>query len=121
MTTDKVHLNNLAFFAYHGALPEENSLGQKFFLDLELSMDLSVAGQSDKLDDTVCYSTVFQVVQHIVKNERFKLIEALAETIAQELLNNFGQLQAVHLKVKKPEAPIEGIFDYVGVEIYRTR
>ena len=92
MTMDKVHLNNLAFFAYHGALPEEGSLGQKFFLDLELSMDLSISGRSDHLKDTVCYNTVFQVVQSIVEHQRFKLIETLAETIAREILKKFDKI-----------------------------
>lgn len=121
MISDKVHLNHLAFFAYHGALPEESRLGQKFFLDLELSMDLRIAGQSDNLDDTVCYNTVYKLVQTIVSTQRFQLIEALAESIAQALLEKFNKLQAVRLTVKKPEAPIAGIFDYVGVEIFRTR
>jgi len=121
MSVDKVHLNNLAFFAHHGVLPEETTLGQKFFLDLELSVDLSHAGKSDSIKDTICYSTVFEIVQHIVKTQHFKLIEALAENIAQALLQTFDKLEAVRLVVRKPEAPVAGIFDYIGVEIYRIR
>lgn len=118
---DKVHLKNMAFFAHHGALPEETRLGQKFFLDLVLAVDLQQAGQSDDLKDTVCYNTVFNTVESIVKKENFQLLEALAEKIAQTLFERFEKIQSVDLTIRKPEAPIAGIFDYVGIEIHRTR
>ena len=118
---DKVLLKNLGFYAYHGVAPEETKLGQKFFIDLELSVDLRPAGTSDEPAHTVCYLQVSQVVKKCVTGQTFQLIEALGEHIAHELLKKFARIQSVRITVKKPEAPIEGLFDYVGIELLRER
>ena len=114
-------MNNLAFYGYHGVLEEENQLGQKFFIDAELKADLQSAGKSDDVEKAVNYAEVYELIKTICENEEYNLIEALAETIAQEILNEFELVLEVTIKVKKPEAPVEGIFDYMGVEITRKR
>lgn len=118
---EKILMNNLAFYAYHGALAEENKLGQKFFLDLELLADLKKAGESDDVKDTVHYGQVYTVIKDIVENNRFNLIEALASKIAKAILANFSKVEKVLVRVKKPEAPVRGIFDYFGVEFVLER
>ena len=118
---DKIVMKSLAFFGYHGVMEEEETLGQKFFIDIELYTDLNKAGQSDKVEDTVHYGEVYWVVKDIVENKRFKLIEALADKIAESVLNDFVLVQGINVVVRKPEAPIPGIFDYVAVEIRRIR
>ncbi len=118
---DRIIMKNLAFFGYHGVMEEEKTLGQKFFLDIELYTDLSKAGKSDEVEDTVHYGEVYAVVKDIVENKRFKLIEALAENIADSVLEGFTKVQEINVTVRKPEAPVPGIFDYVAVEIRRTR
>lgn len=118
---DKIVMKSLAFFGYHGVMEEEEKLGQKFFIDIELYTDLNKAGQSDKVDDTVHYGEVYCVVKDIVENKRFKLIEALADNIAESILNDFTPVQGINVVVRKPEAPVPGIFDYVAVEIRRVR
>lgn len=118
---DKIIMKNLAFFGYHGVLQEENVLGQKFFIDIELFVDLKKAGLSDKVEDTVHYGEVYEKVKNIVENKRFKLIEALAENIAETVLDNFPKVNEICIKIRKPEAPVNGIFDYFGVEIRRKR
>lgn len=118
---DKIFLNNLSFYGYHGVLTEENKLGQKFFIDLELYLDLQSAGKNDDLDESVNYAVVYELVKEICEQERYQLIEALAERIADQILAEFSKIKAVLVKVKKPEAPIPGIFDNVGVEIFREK
>ncbi|MGM0501713.1 MAG: dihydroneopterin aldolase [Bacillota bacterium] len=118
---DKILLNNLAFYGYHGVLDEEQELGQKFFIDVELSADLSLAGTTDDLKQAVNYAEVYQVIKEICEEEQYDLLEALAENMAQKILEQFELVQEVQIRVKKPEAPIEGIFDYAGVELKRTR
>ena len=73
------------------------------------------------MDDTVHYGEVYWVIKDIVENKRFKLIEALADNIAESILNDFVLVQGINVVVRKPEAPVAGIFDYVGVEIRRSR
>jgi len=118
---DKIILNDLSFYGYHGALVEENRLGQKFFIDLELYLDLESAGKSDDLNQSVSYALVYEVVKGICEEERYQLIEALAEKIADRILKEFTKIEEIMVRVKKPEAPIPGIFDHVGVEIFRGR
>lgn len=118
---DKIVMQNMAFFGSHGVLPEETALGQKFFIDMTLSIDLKKAGETDDLNYSVSYADVYADVKKIVEGDPFKLIEAVAENIASTVLQKYAAIQAVEVAVKKPEAPVRGIFDYFAVSITRTR
>ena len=50
---DRINLRNMAFYGYHGNLPSENEIGQRFFVDISLALDLSKAGQSDQLEESM--------------------------------------------------------------------
>lgn len=118
---DKILLNNLGFYGYHGLLKEEATLGQKFFIDMELYLSTRQAGLTDDMNKSVSYADVYELVKDIVENKRFNLLEALAENIASEVLDKFTLVEGLMVRVKKPEAPVPGIYDYFGVEIKRTR
>lgn len=118
---DKIIMKNLMFFAYHGVLPEENRLGQKFCISVQLDTNLKKAGITDKVEDTINYAEVYQCVKHIVENKKYKLLEALAENISKEILTKFEKVEEVKITIEKPEAPVSGIFDYFAVEIRRKR
>lgn len=118
---DKILMQNLGFYGYHGLLKEESILGQKFFLDIELDVDTKEAGLTDDMTKSVSYADVYEVVKDIVVNKRFNLLESLAENIAKEVLNKFDLVKGIMVRVKKPEAPVNGIYDYFGVEIRRTK
>lgn len=111
----------MQFYGYHGLFPEENKLGQRFNVDLELYTDLRKAGQSDEMTDSIHYGEAFEIVRDIVEGEAKDLIEAVAETIAEALLKHFDLLQACKVTVIKPDAPIPGQFDNVQIEIYREQ
>jgi len=118
---DKILMKNLSFFGYHGVLSEENKLGQKFFIDAELFVDLKEAGTTDKVEKTVHYGLAYEKIKEIVEGKPLNLIEALAENIAQSILDNFERVNQIKVTVRKPEAPVNGIYDYFGVEIVRGR
>lgn len=118
---DKIIMKNLAFYGYHGVLKEENVLGQKFFIDIEMYMDLKKAGSTDHVGDTVNYAEAYELVKEMVEEKRFKLLEALAENIAQSILNQFDPVMETVVSIRKPEAPVHGIYDYFGVEIRRRK
>ena len=118
---DKILLNNLGFYGYHGVLKEEGILGQKFFIDMELYLETNESGLTDDMNKSVSYADVYEVVKEITEKRRFNLIEALAENIAKEVLEKFNLINEVMVRVKKPEAPVNGIYDYFGVEIRRSR
>ena len=118
---DKVILSNLGFYGYHGVLEAEKKLGQKFFIDVELFVDTKEAGKNDDLTKSVSYADVYEVIKDITENKTFDLIEALAENISQVVLDKFKLVNSIMVRVKKPEAPVNGIYDYFGVEIRRER
>lgn len=118
---DKIMLKDLQFYGYHGVLPEENKLGQRFNVDVELHVDVMQAGSSDKMEDSIHYGHAFDVIQTIVEGEAKNLIEAVAEEIASKLLSDFDLLQACLVKVIKPDPPIRGHYESVSVEIFREK
>ncbi|WP_041285080.1 dihydroneopterin aldolase [Desulfoscipio gibsoniae] len=113
-------MSSMSFFGYHGVLPQERELGQQFVVDVELQLDLRAAGEKDDPDKTVSYADVYEVVRRVVTGEPSKLIEAVAEQIAGEVLQQFA-VQQVLVRVKKPAAPVPGQFSYMAVEIVRSR
>ena len=115
---DVIHLRGLEFYAYHGVMPEEQVLGQKFLIDMDLFCDLRLAGSSDQVGDTIHYGEVYQVIEACVTSDRHQLIERLAENIAQRVMARFS-CTSVRVEVHKPQAPIPGIFRDVSVEIWR--
>jgi len=117
---DKLYFNRMSFYGYHGVFAAEAQLGQRFYVDLELSLDLSRAGSTDDLRDTVNYAEIFEQVKAIVEGERYQLIEKLTQRIAEQLLAVFP-LAEVKVRVTKPNPPINGHFESVAVEMVRTR
>ncbi|EAE7105636.1 dihydroneopterin aldolase [Listeria monocytogenes] len=118
---DKIYLNELVFYGYHGVLAEETKLGQTFRVSLILGLSTKKAGISDSVDDTVSYAEVYETVKEIVEGTPFKLIEALAGKIATEVLTGYPLLEEVTVKLIKPNPPIPGHYDSVAVEIERKR
>lgn len=118
---DKILLKNLSFYGYHGVLEEENKLGQKFIIDAVLYVDMEEACGSDSVYDTVNYAEVFEIIQYHATIMKYKLIEALAHNIINEIFQKHKRVQEIEITVKKPEAPVNGIYDYFGVEIRRRR
>ncbi|WP_100405958.1 dihydroneopterin aldolase [Bacillus solitudinis] len=118
---DKIYLNEMAFFGYHGVFKEETKLGQRFYVDVTLELELQQAGQDDNLEKTINYGDVYNRVKEIVEGKPYKLVEAVAERIAAALLANYNQLTQCTIKVVKPDPPIPGHYRSVAVEITRSR
>ena len=119
MPPDVLRLRNMRFFAYHGLFPEENRLGQHFEVDIDLFGDLSRAGTSDDVDQTLNYPEIYELIEKVVTQQRFKLVEALAEHIAQEVGERFAPIDLT-LRVRKPNPPIKARFDGIEVELHRS-
>ena len=111
----------MVFYGFHGASSAEQEVGQRFVVDLEVCRDLRKPGVSDDLVDTISYSKLFKVAKAILEGPRRKLLENVAETIAQRVLDEYP-VDAVRVKVMKPEVPIKGsILAHAAVEIFRER
>jgi dihydroneopterin aldolase len=116
-----IRLYNAVFYAYHGVLSDEQSLGGKFEVDVELRCDLSKGAKSDHLKDTVNYERVYDSIRSSVTGRKYFLLEALAKAISQEILKNFRQVVEVTVKVRKPGAPVRGVIDTVEVQLTDVR
>ncbi len=119
--SDRIILSRLAVYAYHGVHAEEERLGQRFYISVECGLDLAAAGRSDDWSRTVCYGQLTELVNGIATGRRFKIIEALAEAIAGEVLSRFPRVERVRVTVEKPEAPVPVVMDHFAVEIERRR
>lgn len=118
---DKLVLTGMTFRACHGVLPVERRRRQEFRVTVELETALAPAGNSDALADAIDYCVVQAVVREVVEGAHRKLIEALAEDIAQRLLTTFPAVQAVTVELLKPTPPVSFKFAGVSVRIRRGR
>lgn len=110
-----IHLKQMRFHGRHGVLPEEAALGQLWILDLALVTDIAQAAATDDLAQTVNYAEVYSLCQDIVTNERFALIETLANHILSSVLAAHPRVKSATVTVHKPQAPIPGIHDGVAI------
>ncbi len=118
---DKIIINDLKLYAYHGVNPEEKVEGQNFFLDIECSTDLSLPCKTDNVDDTVSYAQIIKLTRKAFTAEKYDLIEKAAQVVADEILDNFEKIEKVEITLKKTEAPMKADFGYVAVKIKRER
>jgi dihydroneopterin aldolase len=118
--TDKILLIGAHFFSHHGVSDDERRVGGRYVVDVELSLDLREAAASDDLKDTANYAEMYSTVRDIIEGKSFRLIEALADAIAQALLTRYAA-ESVTVRVKKQPPPTNGIIDYAGVEVTRSR
>jgi 7,8-dihydroneopterin aldolase/epimerase/oxygenase len=110
----------MVFEGRHGYYEHEQLQVQPFEVDVELILNLQPAGLADDLKRSVDYALVHKVVRQIVESTTYRLLEALAEAIAHEILAGFPA-EEVGVRVRKPKVDLGGPLDYAGVEIWRTR
>ena len=122
MGGDRVLLGGMVFYGYHGALPAERELGQRFVVDIELDCNLRPAGLSDDLSKTVDYGEVHRKTREIVEGESVNLIETIAERLAASILKEHSLVETIRVRVTKPDVRLGNtILDGSAVEILRHR
>ena len=118
--TDRIVLRRMMFWGRHGQTDEERAEPQPFEVDVELILNLQPAGVEDDLSQTVDYARAFQIARELVEATNFKLVEAIAEGLAHELLRVLP-VNEVGVRVRKMRVPVDGRIDHAEVEIWRTR
>jgi len=116
---DCIHLEGIRCYGYTGYLPEEQVLGQWFEVEVTLWLDLSMAGKSDAIEDTIDYRNIISTVQHLVKTSKFALVERLATAIAESILQVKG-VEQVKVRLSKPAAPIPDFGGKITIELTRS-
>jgi len=115
---DIVEISNLRCYGYVGYFPEEKILGQWFEVNVRIAYDLSKAGQTDKLTDTINYAEVVKLIKERIASSKYDLIERLSEVIAQDILK-ISLVQNVKLRLTKISPPIPDFSGQVSLEIVR--
>ena len=119
---DRILLEGMIFHGRHGTLPAERELGQPFVVDVELRLNLRPAGLSDDLARTVDYGGVHRLAREIVEGEPVNLTETVAERIAASILEDHPAVEAVRVKVAKPDVRLDDtVLAGSAVEIVRHR
>ena len=116
-----VRLVNMVFYAHHGVLKEEHTIGAKYEVDAELSFDFSEAARLDDIKKTIDYGAVYRDIQEALTQKKYFLIEAVAYEIAHDLLRDFELLDRVTIRVRKRNPPVNGICDYAEADYSTTR
>ena len=118
---DKIVMKNMRFVSHSGVLPKEKEEGQEFVVTLTLEIKDIPGCRSDDLLDTVNYAAVFELVRDYVEDVSCNLIEYMAEHIIRKVMSAFTQVEKITCEIQKPNAPIDGDFDYMSVIIKRER
>lgn len=119
MARDKLRLSNISLYGCHGVTEAERQVGRPFEVDVELTLDLTAAAETDDLGAAVDYAEICQLVRRIHEAGPYRLLEALAGHIAKDILDRFP-VEEVTVRVRKPHPPAGGIIGAAEVEITRS-
>lgn len=111
-----ISIEGMEFFAYHGCFKEEQVIGTKFRCDVFLEVDTTKAEQTDDLNDTVNYQTVFALVKEEM-HTRSHLLEHVGRRVVERLKNEFPEVKKVRFKIRKLNPPLGGKMDFVSLEL----
>jgi dihydroneopterin aldolase len=117
---DTIHFTGIRAYGYTGYLAEEQVLGQWFEVDLSLELDISIAGKSDAIEDTLDYRQAIEIVKHQIETGKFALVEKLATVIAEDILQ-LDRVRQVRVQLSKPAAPIPHFTGKITIDITRYR
>jgi|TARA_B100000315_G_C14460803_1_gene533618 dihydroneopterin aldolase len=115
-----IRLKNMQFYGFHGVSESEKHLGGRFEVDVEMHLSLKDSCESDDLNDTINYEVIYKTVDSCIRKDKFYLIEALANSIAKDILNEHS-VDSLMVRVRKPHAPVKGVLDTIEVEIERNK
>lgn len=118
---DIIKIKGLKLFAYHGVNPEEKEDGQNFVFDIDLYVNINKACASDDVNDTVSYAKVIKTVRRVFTETKYDLLEKCAQVVSDAIFEEYPDVLKVEITLKKPEAPMKADFEYVAVNIVRTR
>lgn len=118
---NKIYINGIEVYAYHGVFPEETSLGQKFIFDLEATLNFKDAMLTDQLEKSVSYGDIAQIIAEVATKNTYKLLERLAYEIVKTVFTQHKLIDSINLTINKPNAPVKQIFKECGISLEISR
>jgi dihydroneopterin aldolase len=117
----KICLNEMVFYGYHGVFAEERRLGQRFIVSLHLFTADEHDKTIQKLEDTVDYTKVYNLLKQIMESDQFQLLESVANMILDKVLGEFALVRKAKVFIQKPSVPIQGSLKSVELVMERSR
>ena len=111
-----IRLKNIVVYGFHGVHPEEKSLGQRFEIDLEYRLKDPADPWIDEERSTISYVNAHNIISRVCAENSFNLIETLGNRIIEEMRGSY-MVDIIVVRIRKPSVPIQGILDYVEVEV----
>lgn len=118
---DRIIIEDLQVYAYHGVAQEEKINGQMFFVSLQIGADLEKAATTDNLNNTLSYTEICNTVQVVLQSRKYNLIESAAMGIIEHLFRRYININEIRVLLKKPWAPMGYHLKYAAVELERKR
>lgn len=115
-TDSVIFLNRVRWYAYHGVMPQERTVGGWYEVSLRVHYDITAAAASDHVDDTLNYAVLLELVQREM-NIPSNLLEQVAWRIGQAVFDNFPQSETVEISITKCNPPMGGDTAGAGVEL----
>ncbi|MEM0978492.1 MAG: dihydroneopterin aldolase [Pseudomonadota bacterium] len=118
---DHIRVVNLCLHGFHGVMPQEREIGQRFYIDIDVQIDTRAYTDDDEYSKAVCYGGLCETAKEVSDSTKFQLIETFADRIAVAVLARHDAVPEVSVTIRKPSAPIPASLDTVSVTITRTR
>lgn len=113
----KIRVHNMLFYGFHGIYEYEREQGQKFFVDVECETRDNKAAVTDRPEDGVDGALIYNAAQDVVENSRSMLLQTVATHVNEAVLKIFPYLARVNTVIRKFSVPVQGVIDYVEVEV----
>lgn len=117
----KIILEEMEFYAFHGHYREEQIVGNRFLVDLELESDLSVPARSDRLEDAVNYQKAYQIIKEEMRRKKSHLLENIGKRILDALFDQMEGIDSATLRIRKMHPPLGGTVRSVGITLTRLK
>ncbi|MEX0981565.1 MAG: dihydroneopterin aldolase [Bacteroidales bacterium] len=114
-----IKIEGMEFYAFHGHYKEEQIVGNRFLVDLEMEIDMSVPAESDALEDAVNYQVAYRVVKEEMKRINSKLLENIGKRILDAIYRELDGISSVTITIRKMNPPMGGPIINVSVKMTR--
>ena len=115
----KIIIEEMEFYAFHGHYREEQIVGNRFLVDLEIKTNLNVPAETDQLIDAVNYQQAYQIIKQEMRRKKSNLLENIAKRILDALYDHMSGIEKVTVRIRKMNPPMGGPIRSVGVTLSR--
>ncbi len=117
----KIIIEEMEFYAFHGHYQEEQIVGNRFLVDLEMEADLADAADSDNLNDAVNYQQAYQIIKNEMRRTKSNLLENIGKRILDALYEEMEGIEKASIRIRKLNPPMGGPIKSVGIKMSRKQ